>query len=472
MDYWKWKTDGAGLEANEVCILVQHGVALYDGGKKTERQNGKLSLTTHYLRYTDDADVSMVLQLPLELVRRSGRAPSISSGFGPFSSAKVVVPLPGDAYVKLSFRAGGADRFYAAFVDALEKRAWLPTQANAAVICSPAPPQRSAAAGTAFSPPAAAANREGTDTAASAAATTRALSSSPSPPVPRGVGIAGVQQASAHSAAMSETLKDIDDIMSKASALVNNIRRLRERNEAAAAAAGGSDPGSEAAVERTKLESIESTLGLGAMVTRSKHNSSDSRFHQDLAVELHTWMTHESNSALFSDMPVVPLIELFALYNKARGGDLVSPLDVLNACTYMTTKMTGSCYDLVTLQSGRKALVNRDDSLVLAKLATLLGPQLVNPKGSPVQDEWKKTSSNPQQRGSGTSSLVHVPTTNELPKASWELKSVSDVGLAEKMRVATEVAADILTLLTLKGFLCCVDTGFDCYVYTWNIFVF
>ncbi|KAG5480560.1 hypothetical protein LSCM1_06264 [Leishmania martiniquensis] len=468
MDYWKWKADGERLTADEVCVLVQHGVALYNGGEKTERQNGKLSLTTHHLRYKDDADASMVLQLSLELVRRSGQAPSLSSGFGPFSSAKIVVPLPQNTYVKLSFRCGGAGRFYAAFTDVLEKRAWLQTEANAAAARSPAPPQRSAAEGTAFTSSTAVANGEGSSSAASPASTARAPSASPPPPVPRGVGIAGVQQASAQSAAMSETLKDIDDVMHKASALVNNIRRLRERNEAAA----GSDPGSETAVEQRKIESIESTLGLGTLVTRSSSNSSDSRFQEDLAVELHTWMTHESNSALFSGMPVVPLIELFALYNRARGGDLVSPLDVLNACTYMTTKMSGSCYDLVTLQSGRKALVSRNDSLLLAKLATLLGPRLVNAQGSPVQDAWRATSSHAPQSSRIAASPVHVPTTNEFPKASWELKSVSDVGLAEKMHVTTEVAADILSLLMLKGFLCCVDTGFGCYVYTWNIFVF
>nr|CAJ2471234.1 unnamed protein product [Leishmania braziliensis] len=466
MDYWKLNTDGTGLEVDEVCILSQHGVTLYNGDEKTHRRNGKLALTTHQLRYNDEADVSTVLQLPLELVRRSGRAPSLSSGFGPFSSPKIVVPLPQNAYVKLSFRAGGVEKFYTAFVDALEKKAWL----QAAATHSQAQPPQGAVVGKSLSTPASAVNGGGSRSGASPGMTTAVPSTSPPPPVPRGVGIAGVQLASAQSAAMNETLKDIDDIMNKASTLVSNIRRLRERNEAAAVA--GSNPGSETAVERTKIESIESTLGLGTMVTRYGTNCSDSRFHKDLAVELHAWMTHESNSRLFNDMPVVPLIELFALYNKARGGDLVSPLDVLNACKYMTTKVSGSCYDLVTLLSGRKALVNRNDSLLLAKLTTLLGPQLVNPSGSPVQDAWKKTSPHSQQCGEGASPLVRIATTSDFPKASRELKFVSDVSLAEKMQVATEVAADILALLLLKGFLCCVDTGFDCYVYTWNIFVF
>ncbi|GET87961.1 hypothetical protein, conserved [Leishmania tarentolae] len=446
MDYWEWKTGETGLERDEVCITAQHGVALYDRDEKTQWRSGKVTLTTHHLRYIDEANISTVLQLPLELVRRSGQAPRISSGFGPFSSAKVVVPLPRDAYVKLSFRSGGVDHFYAAFVGALEKAAWVQTKAA----------NETQSGG-------------GSSSGVSPTATTAVPSPSPALFAPRGFGIAGVQQASAQSAAMSETLKDIEDVMNKASTLVNNIRRLRERSEAAAAA--GSDPGSETDVERTKIESIESTLGLGTIVTRNSSNSSDSRFLKDLAGEMHAWLTHGSNSKVFNDMPVIPLIELFALYNKARGGDLVSPLDVLNVCTYMTTKMSGSFYDLVTLPSGRKALVNRDDSLLLAKLTTVLGPQLVNAKGSPVQDAWK-TSPHPQQPNGAVSPLVRVPTTNDFPQSSRELKSVSDVCLAEKMQVSTEMAADMLALLMQKDFLCCVDTGFDCYVYTWNIFVF
>ncbi|KPA82726.1 hypothetical protein ABB37_02534 [Leptomonas pyrrhocoris] len=454
MNYWKWKTNGTALDAEEVCLLTQHGVALYNKDAKTQWSKGKLSLTTHHLMYQDEADSSSILQLPLELVRRAGQSPSTASGFGPFSSPKIIVPLPQNNYVKLSFRSGGADNFFSAFVNALEKKAWV--QPSSSKLSQGASNEQPSTRPTPTAREGAGASGSGSSPAPQAAVL---------PSVPRGVGIAGVQQASAQSAAMNETLKDVDDVMNKASSLVANIRRLRERNEATAAA--GAAPGSEMAVERTKIESIESTLGLGTMVTRGGSDSSESQFHKDLAQELHTWMTHERNAKLFNDTPVVPLIELFALYNKARGGDLVSPLDVLNACRYMTAKMSSSRYDLVTLSSGRKALVNKDDSLLLAKLAALLGPQLVNEQSSPLQDAWKQ-----QQRRSGVTPLLHVPSAKRLPSSAGELRSVSDVQLAERMQVSTAVAADILGSLEQKGYLCCGDTGFDCFVYYWNIFVF
>ncbi|KPI83887.1 hypothetical protein ABL78_7065 [Leptomonas seymouri] len=454
MDYWKWKTDGTALDTDEVCLLTQHDVALYNNDVKTQWRKGKLTLTTHHLMYQDDTDPSSILQLLLELVRRAGRAPSSVSGFGPFSSPKIVVPLPQNNFVKLSFRAGGADVFFSALVNALDKKAWLQTSSSklsqGAGGMVPSQPLSSTSRDRAGALPA----------GSSAAPQARVL-----PPVPRGVGIAGVQLASAQSAAMNETLKDVDDVMSKASSLVASIRILRERNVATAAA--GATPGSEAATDRMKIESIESTLGLGTMVTRNSGDSSATQFHKDLALELHTWMTHERNAKLFNDVPVVPLIELFALYNKARVGDLVAPLDVLNACTYMTEKVPGSRYNLVTLSSGRKALVNKDDSLLLAKLTALLGPQLVSDKPSPVQDAWKT-----EQLKSGVTPLLQVPSASGLPSCAAALKSVSDVQLAERMQVSTEVAADILGSLEQKGYLCCGDTGFDCFVYYWNIFVF
>jgi ESCRT-II complex subunit VPS36 len=450
MDYWKWKTSGTALEAEEVCLLTQHGVALYNKDVKTQWRKGKLSLTTHQLIYQDDTDPTNILQLPLELVRRAGQAPSTSSGFGPFSSPKVIIPLPEATYVKLSFRSGGADSFFSCLVKALEKKAWMQPAATSSKL-----PSTSGATRT----------KASINTTSGDAPAGPSMTSKPLPPAPRSVGIAGVQQASAQSAAMNETLRDVDDVMNKASTLVANIRRLRERNEATAAA--GAAAGSETAAERTKIESIESTLGLGTLVARNGKGSSESQFYKDLALELHTWMTHERNAKLFNDMPVVPLIELFALYNKARGGDLVSPLDVLNACTHMTEKMPGSRYDLVTLSSGRKALVNKDDSLLLAKLAAVLGPQLVSDKPSPVQEARKM-----QQQKGGVAPLVQVPTAKNLPSSAGDLKFVSDVQLAERMQVSTEVAADILNSLEQKGYLCCGDTGFDCFVYYWNIFVF
>lgn len=79
-------------------------------------------------------------------------------------------------------------------------------------------------------------------------------------------------------------------------------------------------------------------------------------------------MTHARNAQLFAEMAIIPLIELFALYNKARSGDLVSPDDVLTACKVMSGR-ANSLYTLQTLASGRKTLVHKDNSFMLLKLS-------------------------------------------------------------------------------------------------------
>lgn len=467
MDRWSWRTNGTRLEGDEVLILSQHNIGLYDGDKKTEWKKGKVMLTTHHIIYQDDNDTSAVLQVALEIVRKAGKPPTTSGGFGAFSSPKIILPLSQSQYVKLSFRDGGITKFYDQLIAALEAKAWTRTVAVKGSSAEPsnntgaAGPSRSAGATAATTTTQASAPSLSAAKTTQVVAPSSLLSSSP-PPVPRGVGIAGVVQASAEAAVVPSTLQDIDDVMNKASSLVVGIRRLRERNEAAARS--GSGNADDTAAEMVLIESIESTLGLGTVVTRSE---GEKQFHKDLAMELHAWMTHERNARLFNEMPVVPLIELFALYNRARGGDLVSPADVLQACKHMTTQLPQNRYSLTTLSSGRKALVAKDDSLLLSKLEAVMGPQLLNPAGSKVQAALQKN-----QSSSGERPLKSIATSTELPRSGWAMKSISDVQLADQLHVAVPVAGDLLKEMEMKSYLCCADTGFDCHVYYWNVFVF
>lgn len=79
------------------------------------------------------------------------------------------------------------------------------------------------------------------------------------------LGIAGVMHAAQQNAQLTDTLASIDDVMSKASAIVNSIRLLKQKQQANANSSNDND--SEA--DKLALESIEETLGLGTLVTRS-----------------------------------------------------------------------------------------------------------------------------------------------------------------------------------------------------------
>lgn len=60
---------------------------------------------------------------------------------------------------------------------------------------------------------------------------------------------------------------------------------------------------------------------------------SGKKFYQDLAREIEKFLDKVINSDRFSG--VIGLIDLFCLYNRARGTDLVSPEDMNIACAAM-----------------------------------------------------------------------------------------------------------------------------------------
>lgn len=451
MDYWSWHTNKSLLEPEEVMIHSQTGASLYDGEKKTQWKKGKIMLSTHRLLYreitattaaTNSAQGSTTLQLSLADLTRSGERPSTTAGFA-FSSDKVILPLPGGQYTRVSFRSGGMKEFFEELVKALAAKAWMREAPSTTT--------------TATSPSAAAAR----DTQRS---TTTSV-----------IGIAGVMRQSEEKGQMQEAFQDIDDVMAKASALVSNIRQLKER----AAASDRTGAGTSTAEERTAIESIEETLGLGTMVTTTSSTTAGSghgiigisssssssaaskggkKFHLELATELHAWMTHPRSDKLFGEMPFVPLIELFSVYNRARSGELVSPDDLLQACKAMA-RQGYSVYTLEEFSSGRMALAHKDDSIVLAKLIALMGPML-----APSDPRFKAVCRIPAH------GVKTLQTTSVLPRTAVQLRSVNEVQLANSLRVAIPVAKDVLDNLTLQGYLCSCDAGYGCSVYYWNVF--
>eukprot|EP00796_Vickermania_ingenoplastis_P004073 gene4073-2922_t len=405
---------------DEVLITSQDGVALYDGNDKTKWVKGTLSLTTHNLLYRSE-DPKDALRLSLETVDMADNKPIFDKGFL-FSSDKIIVYLPFARHIKLSFRNGGAERFFSSLADTLEKGYW--NKSSAKVSESPAP--------------------------------VRKEKNPASPSGLQQLGIAGIMQDSKDRAKMSDTFTDIDDVMSKASSLVDNINRLK-RN-----ASSGVGP----AVDSTAIESIEATLGLGTMVQKS--GGSRTRFHASLAIELHAWMAHDKNAHLFGRMHLVPLVELYSLYNKARSGDLISPEDLLGACRAIDAAVPGAVYKLETLSSGRMALLRKNGSILLSQLAPVLGPRFTGSHEKRILEACSKAD------GAGTwtvDSRNGLATTNSLP-AAGQLKCLNEAKAASLFQVSILDARDILMFLEKRGYLCRDDVGFGVCAFFWNVFVF
>ncbi|RNF13437.1 ESCRT-II complex subunit VPS36 [Trypanosoma conorhini] len=457
MEFWEWQTGHGRMEDDEVVLNSQNGVAIYEGENQTRWQDGKLTVTTHNIFFRTLDRESHVLRLPLQTIYGSGKSVYSKGGFL-FSHAKIIAPLPGkDVYVKFSFRRGGMDEFLEAMKRALLEKRWIPAVPRDAATAPSSPFGRPPSL-TSSAPSAPGSNSASKGALAAAGrlhrqgtAETEAgnVSSSASVfSVTDKAGIAGLMRASAEQAQLRESLRDIDDVMKKASSLVANIRYFRERQRA-----GDKTP----IEDETEIEGIESTLGLGTMVRAPSSGSSQGSFHKELALEMHAWMAHEKNERVFGSMPLVPLIELFSLYNKARGGsNLVSPGDVLLACRTMT-RQPYSRYTFKQLSSGRLALQHKNPSLVLERLVRFLGPRLCNSKDAGFKN---------------IVSEEKVPTTTTFPESWASLKSINEVQFAASIQAARSVAEDLLEELEAEGILCRSGGEIGNIAFHWNIFVF
>ena len=80
---------------------------------------------------------------------------------------------------------------------------------------------------------------------------------------------------------------------------------------------------------------------------------SGKRFYQDLASEIESFLDRVITSDRFSG--VMGLVDLFCMYNRARGTDLVSPEDMNIACQAIQDRSPKYCIKAYT-KSGIKTV--------------------------------------------------------------------------------------------------------------------
>jgi hypothetical protein len=335
--------DVAGSAHAEVRVRSQHGVGLYDHETKiTEVEEGTVVLTSHNLFFQSRCDATEV-HFRLYLGHVAGVKPVHRlPGMTYFSSPKIVVKLTNsERHTKLSFRQGGLAEFIADLNVMLEKRRWMSA--------APSPPRALAAASssitgpttptTTTTPPTAQphATQGGqvpaTGLAASPTTSSGYRASSTTASMDRHGGLAVTERAGIRGlvdkrdaeyeekqTALRSASRDIDELMKNASQVQNLIRAMK-----------ASARGRAAAGDSSQLDELEVRFGIAAPVSRADFGSGqEGRWVDELTRELGTWL--RKHPAL-RNRPSVPLTELFALYNRARGGpNAVSPADLLKAC--------------------------------------------------------------------------------------------------------------------------------------------
>ena len=111
--------------------------------------------------------------------------------------------------------------------------------------------------------------------------------------------------------------------------------------------------------EEAALTSLLTSMGLPSPVTRNSVPASS--FHLQLARQLSDFIAAHPR---FRSAQMLTLTDVYCLYNRARGTDLISPADCLKACQLMGAAGAGGSLAMHKLDSGllvlcRPGLVER-----------------------------------------------------------------------------------------------------------------
>ncbi|MPC12870.1 Vacuolar protein-sorting-associated protein 36 [Portunus trituberculatus] len=292
MDRWFWCDSSLG--PGEAVAASAKSIRLYDGDKKTGYEDGHLTLTNQRLLWRHESQSSS-LGLPLSLVVL------IEDEAGGFTSSPKLVlhlasPPPGQpsgpiasshaSYVRLSFKHGGCSSFQQALQKALEARAWE-------ALSTPQPANSVKASG---------AKKIHT-------------------------GILGIERdiqkkQEAASQNISRAFEDLKNLMDLAKDMVSLSRSISNKIKEHSVSAD----------DTTQFRSYLLSLGIDDPVTREKYGSA-TQYHHHLAREVAGALEEPVEEA----GGVMLLSEVYCRINRARGLQLLSPEDVVQACSLMRT---------------------------------------------------------------------------------------------------------------------------------------
>lgn len=284
MNRFVWSSDN--LSSGEVILRQQAGVALYDGERKTPFVGGELMLTSHQVYWTgsEKQRISLHLGLVVLIEEQSGswsKSAKIVAHVSPPSDEKHagVVQSSSFDYVRFSFRSGGASEFYQEMQVALQRKDWLKMP-----------------------------------TVDSRGKRIRA-------------GIVGIErqiqakhdEADKNISAAFEDLSKLMDMAKEMVALSKSIsQKLKEK--------GSSLTDDETIMFKSHLLS----LGISDPVTKSAYGSSNT-YHRELAKQLAEVLEQPVRDA----GGILAMTDVYCRINRARGLELLSPEDLLNACKVM-----------------------------------------------------------------------------------------------------------------------------------------
>uniref|UniRef100_A0A8C2IU47 Vacuolar protein-sorting-associated protein 36 n=1 Tax=Cyprinus carpio TaxID=7962 RepID=A0A8C2IU47_CYPCA len=292
MDRFVW-TNGL-LEMNETLVIQQRGVRLYDGEEKAKLDVGVVLLSTHRLLWRDQKNHECCICIPLsQIIFFEEQAAGIGK------SAKIVIHLhpapenkePGPyqhskySFIELSFKEHGQIEFYRRLTEEMTQKRWENTPVSQPIPTGPK------------------------------AGRTRA------------VGIVGIERKLEEK--RKETDKNISEFISLDPANHYLSLQAKEMVELSKSIANKikDKQGDITEDETIRFKSYLLSMGIANPVTRETHGSG-TQYHIQLAKQLGDML----QAPLEERGGMMALTEVYCLVNRARGMELLSPEDLVNAC--------------------------------------------------------------------------------------------------------------------------------------------
>nr|XP_032835620.1 vacuolar protein-sorting-associated protein 36 isoform X3 [Petromyzon marinus] len=351
MDRFVW-TNGL-LEMNETLIVQQRGVRLYDGAERTVFDSGNLLLSTHRLLWRDHKNLECVISLPLSLILsvEEELPPLISnspklllrlSGAGVEGAAAALGGPYGSSRhdaVRASFRQHGHAQFLRRLQEALAQKLWqkLPDMETRG----------------------------------------QQQQQQPRGVRARGAGIVSIErkleekrkETEKH---ISEAFEDLGKLMEKARDMVELSKSIANRMR--------DKHGDITEDETVRFKSYLLSLGIAEPVTRATHGAG-CHFHAELARQLAELL----EPRLRECGGLMELTDVYCRVNRARGMELLSPEDLLNAARLfeplkLPIRLRPFASGVMVVQ-----LTSLDEDAAIAEAACV-----VEEKGSLTSEEFSK----------------------------------------------------------------------------------
>lgn len=293
MDRFEWSS--VALAEGEDFVRQQAGVKIQDGSKETAFTDGTLVLTNSRLLWSQRGSsnmqciaLSLALVVYSEEVTAAGGASSLVLHLQPVTSTgavtrKPVAPASEYSHVSLIFSQGGLVELSRLLIETLSGRKWERTAVGRASVAQTAP---------------------------------RA-------------GIAGIekviqQKQKETDKSIAAAFEDMRNLMGKAKEMVTLAKaisaKIREKQ------------GNITDDETTQFKSYLLSLGISDPVTRDTYGSGN-KYYLELARELATVLL----KPLQECGGVMALTDVYCRVNRARGLELLSPQDLLEACRTFET---------------------------------------------------------------------------------------------------------------------------------------